>query len=32
MASKTSTIPIIVGALGLMKKGTVKHLENIPGK
>ena len=32
MASKTSTIPVIVGALGLMKKGTAKHLEKIPGK
>ena len=29
---KTSIIPIVVGALGLMKKETVKHLEKIPGK
>ena len=29
---KTSTIPIAVGALGLVIKGTVTHLETIPGK
>ena len=29
---KTARIPVVVGALGLMKKGTAKHLENIPGK
>ena len=29
---KTSIIPIIVGAFGLMKKGSAKHLEKIPGK
>ena len=29
---KTSIIPIVVGALGLMKKGTANHLEKIPGK
>ena len=29
---KTSIIPIVVGALGLMKKETVKHLEKIPSK
>ena len=29
---KTSIIPIVVGALGLVKKGTAKHLEKIPGK
>ena len=29
---KTSIIPIVVGALGLVKKGTVKHLQKIPGK
>ena len=27
-----SIIPIVVGALGLVKKGTAKHLEKIPGK
>ena len=27
-----TTIPIVVGALRLVKKGTVKHLEKIPGK
>ena len=29
---KTSITPIVVGALGLVRKGTVKHLEKIPGK
>ena len=29
---KTSIIPINVAALGLVKKGTAKHLEKIPGK
>ena len=29
---KTSIIPIVVGALGLVKQGTEKHLEKIPGK
>ena len=29
---KTSIIPIAVGTLGLVKKGTAKHLEKIPGK
>ena len=29
---KTPIIPRVVGALGLVKKGTVKHLEKIPGK
>ena len=29
---KTLIIPIVVGALGLVKKGTAKHLEKIPGK
>lgn len=29
---KTSIIAVVVGALGLVKKGTVKHLEKIPGK
>ena len=29
---KSSIIPIVVGALRLVKKGTGKHLEKIPGK
>ena len=29
---KTSIIQIVVGALGLVKKRTAKHLEKIPGK
>ena len=29
---KTSIIPIVVSALGLVKKGTAKHFEKIPGK
>ena len=29
---KTSIVPIVVGALGLVKKGTAKHLEKIFGK
>ena len=29
---KTSIIAIVVGALGLMKKGTSKYFEKIPGK
>ena len=29
---KTSLIPTVVGASGLMKKGTAKHLEKISGK
>ena len=29
---KRSMIPIVVCALGLVKKGTVKYLEEIPGK
>ena len=28
---KTSIIPIVVGAIELVKKGTAKHLEKIPG-
>ena len=28
---KTNTIPVIIGALGIIKKGTQKHLEKIPG-
>ena len=29
---KTSIIPIVVVTLGLVKKGTAKHLEKDPGK
>ena len=29
---KTLIIPIVAGTLGLVKKGTPKHLEKIPGK
>ena len=29
---KTSITPIVVGTSGLVKKGTAKHLEEIPGK
>ena len=29
---KASIIPIVVGALGSVKKGTTKHLETIRGK
>ena len=29
---KTWTIPVVVGALGLVKKGTAKQLEKIPDK
>ena len=28
---KTVTIPIVIGALGIIKKGTRKHLEQVPG-
>ena len=28
---KKQTIPIIVGALGMIKKGTQKHVNEIPG-
>ena len=28
---KTMTIPVIIGALGLIKKGTQKHIDKIPG-
>ena len=28
---KTKTIPVIVGALGMIKKGTRKHVNEIPG-
>ena len=27
---KTVTIPVVIGALGITKKGTKKHLEKIP--
>ena len=29
---KTVTIPAVIGALGMIKKGTEKHLERIPGR
>ena len=29
---KTITIPVVIGALGLIKKGTEKHIEKIPGE
>jgi len=29
---KTKTVPVIVGALGMIKKDTQKHLQRIPGK
>ena len=28
---KTATIPVVIGALGMIRKGTEKHLEQIPG-
>ena len=28
---KTVTIPVVIGTLGMIKKGTKKHLEKIPG-
>ena len=28
---KTVTIPVVIGALSMIKKGTEKHLEKIPG-
>ena len=28
---KTKTIPVIVGALGVIKKGTTKYVNEIPG-
>ena len=27
---KTTTVPVIVGALGMIKKGTDKHINKIP--
>ena len=29
---RTSTVPVIVGALGMIKKGCQKHLNTIPGE
>ena len=29
---KTTTMPMTVGALGIIKKGTDKHINNIPGR
>ena len=29
---RTSTVPVIVGALGMIKKGRQKHLDTIPGE
>ena len=29
---KPTVIPVVIGALGLIKKGTEKHIEKIPGK
>ena len=28
---KTTMVPVIIGALGMVKKGTEKHLQKIPG-
>ena len=28
---KTVTVPVVIGALGMIKKGTEKYLEKIPG-
>ena len=28
---KATTVPVIVGALGMIKKGCQKHLDKIPG-
>jgi len=28
---KTETMPVVIGALGLIKKGLQKHTEKIPG-
>ena len=28
---KTTTIPVVIGALGLIKKGLEKYIERIPG-
>ena len=29
--TKTTTIPVVIGALGLVKKGLEKYTDNIPG-
>ena len=29
---KTTVIPVVVGALGMVKKGVVNHLKSIPGE
>ena len=29
---KTITVPVVIGALGLVKKGTEKHIDKIPRK
>ena len=29
---RTSTVPVIVGALGMIKNGCQKHLDTIPGE
>ena len=29
---KTITVPVVIGALGLVKKGIEKHIDKIPGK
>ena len=28
---KTTTVPVVIGALGVIKKGIEKHIEKIPG-
>jgi len=29
---KTVTVPVVIGALGVVKKGIEKHIDKIPGK
>ena len=29
---KTITVPVVIGALGVVKKGIEKHTDKIPGK
>ena len=29
---KTITVPVVIGALGVVKKGIEKHIDKIPGK
>ena len=29
---KTITVPVVIGALGVAKKGIEKHIDKIPGK